>query len=124
MGLLLPNFNIVLSQGTGKLRKGEMREQLIHGAVQTKAIFIQYLLKLLYYMSMINGQSVGSVTQSCLTLCYPMNCSMPGLPVDHQLLKFTQTHVHRGGDVIQPSHPLLSPSSPTPNPSQHQGLFQ
>ena len=66
----------------------------------------------------------SSVTQSCLTLCDPMNRSMPGLPVHHLLLEFTQTHVHRVGDVIQPSHPLSSPSLPAPNPSQHQGLFQ
>ena len=66
----------------------------------------------------------SSVTQSCLTLCDPMNCSMPGLPVHHQLLEFTQTHVHRVGDAIQPSHPLSSPFPPAPNPSQHQGLFQ
>ena len=64
-----------------------------------------------------------SVTQSCPTLCSPMNHSMPGLPVHHQLL-VTQTHIHRVSDAIQPSHPLLSPSSPVPNPSQHQGLFQ
>ena len=51
-----------------------------------------------------------------------MNRSMPGLPVHHQLQEFTQTHVHRVGDAIQPSHPLLSPSPPAPNPSQHQGL--
>ena len=53
-----------------------------------------------------------------------MNRSMPGLPVRNQLLKFTQTHIHWVGDAIQPSHPLLSPSPPAPNPSQHQGLFQ
>ena len=53
----------------------------------------------------------------------PMNCSTPGLPVHHQLPDFTQTHVHQVGDAIQPSHPLLSPSPPAPNPSQHQGLF-
>ena len=53
-----------------------------------------------------------------------MNCSTPGLPVYHQLLEFTQTHVHRVGDAIQPSHPLSSPSPPAPNPSQHQSLFQ
>ena len=53
-----------------------------------------------------------------------MNCSTPGLPVHHQLLAFTQTHVHRVSDAIQPSHPLLSSSPPAPNPSQHQGLFQ
>ena len=70
------------------------------------------------------SQSVSSVTQSCLTFCDPMNHSMPGLPVHHQLLEFTQTHVHWVSDAIQPSHPLLSPSPPAPNPSQHQGLFQ
>ena len=66
----------------------------------------------------------SSVAQSCLTLCDPINRSTPGLPVHHQLLEFTQTHVHRDGDAIQPSHPLSSPSPPAPNPSQHQGLFQ
>ena len=66
----------------------------------------------------------SSVTQSCLTLCDPMNHSMPGLPVHHQLPEFTRTHVHRVGDAIQPSHPLSSPSPPAPNPSQHQSLFQ
>ena len=59
----------------------------------------------------------SSVAQSCLTLCNPMNCSMPGLPVHHQLLEFTQTHVHWVGDAIQPSHSLSSPSPPAPNPS-------
>ena len=66
----------------------------------------------------------SSVSQSCLTLCNPMNRSMPGLPVYHQLPEFTQTHVHRVGDAIQPSHPLSSPSPPASNPSQHQRLFQ
>ena len=60
-----------------------------------------------------------SVAQSCPTLCDPMNRSMPGLPVHHQLPEFTQTHVHRVSDAIQPSHPLSSPSPPAPNPSQH-----
>ena len=66
----------------------------------------------------------SSVTQLCLTLCDRMNCSTPGLHVHHQLPRFIQTHVHRVGDAIQPSHPLSSPSPPAPNPSQHQGLFQ
>ena len=66
----------------------------------------------------------SSVAQSCLTLCDPVNGSTPGLPVHHQLLEFTQTHVHRVSDAIQPSHPLSSPSPPAPNSSQHQGLFQ
>ena len=64
------------------------------------------------------------VTQSCPTLCNPMNHSMPGLPVHHQLLELTQTHVHRVGDVIQPSHTLSSPSPPAPNPTLHHGLFK
>ena len=67
---------------------------------------------------------VSSVTQLCPTLCNSMNCSMPGFPVHHQFPEITQTHVHRVSDAIQPSHPLLSPSPPAPNPSQHQGLFQ
>ena len=66
----------------------------------------------------------SSVAQSCPTLCDPMNRSTPGLPVHHHLPEFTQTHVHRVSDVIQPSHPLSSSSPPAPNPSQHQGLFQ
>ena len=66
----------------------------------------------------------SSVTQSCRTLCDPMNCSMPGLPVHHQLLESTQTHVHQVSDAIQPSHPLSSPFPPALNLSQHQGLFQ
>ena len=61
---------------------------------------------------------------SRVQLCDPMNRSTPGLPVHHQLLEFTQTHVHWVGDAIQSSHPLSSPSPPAPNPSQHQGLFQ
>ena len=72
----------------------------------------------------IDFSSVSSVAQSCLTLCDPMNHSTPGLPVYHQHPEFTQTHVHRVSDAIQPSHPLLSPSPPAPNPSQHQSLFQ
>ena len=66
----------------------------------------------------------SSVAQLCLTLCDPMNHSTPGLPIHHQLPEFTQTHVHRVGDAIQPSHPLSSPSPPAPNPSKHQSLFQ
>ena len=66
----------------------------------------------------------SSVTQSSPTLCNPMNRSTPGLPVHPQISKFTQTHVHCVSDAIQPSHPLLSPSPPALNPSQHQGLFQ
>ena len=67
--------------------------------------------------------SLSSVWSSVVpTLCNPINHSTPGLPVYHQLLEFTQTHVHRVGNAIQPSHPLSSPSPPAPNPSQHQSF--
>ena len=79
-----------------------------------------------YWSFIVNLQSVqfSSVAQSCLTLCNPMNCSTPGLPVHHQLPEPTQTHVHWVSDAIQPSHPLSSPSPPALNLSQHQGLFK
>ena len=80
--------------------------------------------KLLYTYICISSVQFSSVAQSCPTLCDPMAWSMPGLPVHHQLLEFTQTHVHWVSDVIQPSHPLLSPSPPTLNLSQHHGLFK
>ena len=66
----------------------------------------------------------SSVTQSCPILCDPMDCSTPGFPVYHQLLELAQTQVHWVSDTIQPSHPLSSPSPPTFNLSQHQGLFK
>ena len=72
----------------------------------------------------ISSVQFSSVTQSCLILRDPMNRSTPGLPVHHQLLEFTQTHVHRVGDAIQPSHPLWSPSPPALNLSQNQGVFR
>ena len=71
-----------------------------------------------------NSVQFSAVIQSCPTLCNPMNRSMPGLPVHHQLPEFTQTHAHRVNDAIKPSHPLSSPSLPVPSPSQNQGLFQ
>ena len=77
-----------------------------------------------WYNDGISSVQFSSVSQSCPTLCDPINCSTPGLPVHHQLPEFTQTHVHRVSDAIQPSHPLSSPSHPAPNPSQRQNLFQ
>ena len=71
-----------------------------------------------------NNIQFSSVTQSCLALCKAMDCSMPGLPVHHQLSEHTQTHVHWVGDAIQSSHPLWSPSPPALNLSQHQGVFE
>ena len=73
---------------------------------------------------MKKDQSVSSVSQSCLTLWDPIDCSTPGFHVHHQLPEIFQTHVHQVSDAIQPSHPLLSPSPPAFNLSQHQGLFQ
>ena len=67
---------------------------------------------------------LSSVAQLCPILCNPVDCSRPGFPVHHQLSGHAQTHVHRVGDAILPSHPLLSPSPPAFNPSQHQDLFQ
>ena len=75
-------------------------------------------------ISQIEFCKFSSVSQSCPTLCDPMNRSTPGLPVYHQLPEFTQTLVHRVSDAIQPSHPRSSPSPSAPNPSQHQSLFQ
>ena len=86
--------------------------------------FLKSILILKNNITLIIYHQFSSVTQSCLTLCNPVNCSMPGLPVHHQLLESTQTHVHWLGDAIQPSPPLSSPSPPALNLSQHQGLFQ
>ena len=72
----------------------------------------------------IHSVQFSSITQSCPTLCNPMNRSTPGLPVRHQLPEFTQIYIHWVSDAIQPSHPLSSPSPPAPDPSQHQSLFQ
>ena len=75
-----------------------------------------------FILSVCISVQFSSVPQSCLTLCDPVNRSMPGLPDHHQLPEFIQTHVHRVGDAIQPSYPLSSPSPPSPNPSQHQSF--
>ena len=85
-----------------------------------------HIFKAMVFPVVMYGCEFSSVqfTQSCPTLCDPMNCSTPGLPVHHQLPESTQTHVHRVRDAIQPSHPLLSPSPPALNLSQHQGLFK
>ena len=84
----------------------------------------RYLHHVPWLRSLARVVQFSSVAQSCPTLCDPMNGSTPGLLVHHQLPEFTQTHAHRVGDAIQPSHPLSSPSPPAPNPSQHQALFQ
>ena len=89
---------------------------------KVKSLLLNMLSRLV--ITFLPRSQFSSVAQSCPTLCDPMNCSMPRLSVHHQLPEFTQTHVHRDSDAIQPSHPLSSPSPPAPNPSQHQSLFQ
>ena len=86
--------------------------------------FYEFIM-LLFSVQLSSVQSLSYIQH-----CHPMNCSTPGLPVYHQVPEFTQTHIHRVSDAIQrvsdaiqPSHPLSSSSPPTPNPSQHQGLF-
>ena len=101
----------------------------IHSTSHIRAVWILqqcFSKRNMYYLFGCAEASVqfSSVTQLCPTLCDPMNRSTPGLPVHHQLPEFTQTHVCRVGDAIQPSHPLLSPFPPAPKPSQHQSLFQ
>ena len=83
---------------------------------------IEPILNSIIYTLISSIQFISSA-QSCPTLCNPMECSMPGLPVYHQLPEFIQTHVHRVSDAIQPSHPLSSPSPPAFNLSQHWSLF-
>ena len=99
------HLNAEFQRITRKDKKAFLKEQLVSQLVQLV-------------------QSVSSVTQSCLTFCDPMSCSRPGLPVHHQLLEFTQTHVHWVSDAIQSPHPLSSTSRPSGNPSRHQGLFK
>ena len=99
------------------------RSSLPSNQTGVSCICRQILYQLSYEGSPIAYQFI-SVAQSCPTLCNSMNRSTTGLPVYHQLPEFTQTHIHRVSDAIQPSHPLSSPSPPAPNPSQHQSLFQ
>ena len=97
------------------------------GKMQADDIILNCLVatfKIYMYKYTYISVQFSSVAQSCPTLCDPMNFSTPGLPVHHCYPEFTQTHIHRVGDAIQPSHPLSSPSPPALNPSQHQSLFQ
>ena len=91
---------------------------------ESNPCFLHWQMGSLLLRYQFSSVQSSPVTQSCTTLCDPMDCSMPVLPVHHQPPEFTQTHVHRLGDAIQPSHPLLSFSPPTFNLSQHQGLFK
>ena len=91
-------------------------------SIQGMTFFLQYNILGIKWIA--SSVQFSSVAQSCPTVCDPMNHRTPGLPVNHQLPEFTQTHVHRVGDAIQLFHHLSSPSPPALNISQHQGLFQ
>ena len=95
---------------------------MLFGKVEGRSLLCLIRFNLLLFCGKLS--SVQFSRSSCRTLCDPMNCRTPGLPFHHQIPEFTQTHVHRVGDAIQPSHPLSSPSPPAPNPSQHQSLLQ
>ena len=92
--------------------------------VSLARVTLQMILRPHVNIRRFSSVQFSSVAQSCPTLCDPMNRSTPGFPAHHQLPELTQTHVHRVGDAIQPSHPLLSPSPPALNLYQHQGLFK
>ena len=113
-----------------KKHLGEKHEDMkgkkaFEGLSSTQISYLVMVLQVLVFIKLfVPSDQIRSVTQSCPTLFDPMNHSTRGLPVHHQLPEFIQTHVHRGSDAIQPSHPLSSPSPLAPNPSQHQSLFQ
>ena len=98
---------------------------LVSSSIQTTQNFSISVISVFHFL-IIPGLTIpfSSVTQSCLTLCDPMDCSTPGFPVHHQLGKLVQTHVHWVGDAIKPFLPLSPLSPPAFNLSQHQGLFQ
>ena len=95
-------------------------EEFSHQYCCTFQLMLYICLEDLYLYSV----QFSSVVKSCPALCNPTDCSIPGFPVQHQLPELAQTHVHQVSDVIQLSHPMLSPSPPAFNLYQHQGLFQ
>ena len=132
--IVFPNLtdNCRVSQYTERVRNYTDRTVFLYVANTVVFVYnsgdeIQHSHLYLYnfaYLTWVGSDQIRSVAQLCPTLCSPMNRSTPGLPVHHQLPEFTQTHVHRVSDAIQPSHPPSFPSPPAPNPSQHQSLFQ
>ena len=120
------NFQNTQAAHTTQCQKNKQPNQKVEkGLKQMKTYrWLTHTGKDARHCSLFSSVQFSSVAQSCPTLCDPMNCSTPGLPVHQHFPEFTQTHVHQIGDAIQPSHPLSSPSPPVPNPSQHQSLFQ
>ena len=118
-----PTQNFLLYAGTWKLAWMEIRDiTRVTWNLVLVFLFLSFLSRGLVTI-FSSSSKFSSVAQLCPILCDPMDCSMPGLPVHHQLPELVEIHVHRVNDAIQPSHPLSSPSR-APNPSQHQGLFQ
>ena len=102
---------------------GLLKSFLSYASQLSRASILPFYRGILF-LELPSVQFSRSVAHSCTTLCDPMDCSTPGLPVHQQLPEFTLIHVHQVGDAIQPSHPLSSPSPPAFNLSQHQGLFK
>ena len=110
------------------MKTGRLRENLYKGTLQcssgSDSMFPMHGAWVPSLIRELDPTDSSVQSFSGVQLCDPMDCSMPGLPICHQLPELTQTHGHRVGDAIQPSHPLSSPSPPAFNLSQHQGLFQ
>ena len=111
---------VVISSSRGSSRPGDTKP-MFH---MSPALAGRFFTNSTTWEALFYDGCCCSVAQLCLTVCNPMDCSLPGFPVHHQLPELAQTHIHRVSDAIQPCHPLSSPSSPAFNLSQHQGLFQ
>ena len=121
--LLKPEYSMQITIFMAESEE-ELKSLLMKVKEESEKVGLKFSLRELKSWHLVPSVQISSVAQLCPTLCDPMNHSTPGFPVHRQLPEFAQTHIHRVSDAIQPPHPLLSPSPPTPNPSQHQSLFQ
>ena len=119
-------MGVLRFMGSQRVRHNWATEQLQQPVSELGQLWMAtYLSHVVLFMSKLSFYiQFSSVTQSCPTPCNTVNCSTPGLPIHHSFPEFTQTHVHRVSDAIQPFHTVSSPFPPAPNPSQHQSLFQ